>query len=358
MRFPLADWIDDHPECRFQLGSSGMAQTIRHPLPATRSIRTAQESELRERLARLHEVDPRRVFLTGGATEANAAVLQFLSRRDRAGPRRCRVRYPEYPPLFDAARELGWAASDRPGPASLALVSRPRNPEGVLWPLSELDRWAEGTRHLVVDETFREFSGTGSLAARGRPRTWVTGSFTKFYGADDLRVGFAVAPEEAAEDFARYHGLMNDTLARYSVAGALACLDALPRIRREVRTIVSRNVRVLRRALRAPSLGAPLYFDRVPGVSGETVALRCLARSVLVCPGAFFGDPSGVRLCLTRATFPRDFRAYLEVRDSLAPRSISPIREASPKRRARPRPGETDRARAGRASRGPRHRPV
>ena len=306
-----------------------MAASIRHPSPTTADVRRASEEILRDRLARLHHVDPRRVFLTAGATEANAAVLQFLSRRDRAGPRYCRVRYPEYPPLFDAARYFGWTIRTRPGRYGLALVSQPRNPEGTLWTDSELERWAEGSRELIVDETFREFSNAPSIAGRDRRRTWVTGSFTKFFGADDLRVGYAIVPETSADAFDRYQGLVSDTLPAYSVAGALACLDALPRIRGEVKRVTERNLRVLRGALPAPLLAAPLYFDRVPGVRGATVADRCLGASVLVCPGGLFGDPTGVRLCLTRRTFPRDFAAYLAVRERLRPlRSARPGRSA------------------------------
>lgn len=321
MRFPLADWIDAHSDCRYRLGSSGMAGAIRHPLPDRHQIRDASEETLRDVLAKDHGVDPQRIFLTPGATEANTSILLFLARHRRGGSRRCRVRYPEYPPLFDTARSLGWVPTEAARRVSIAVISQPRNPGGTRWALSELEDWAHGASDWLVDETFREFSGKPSFAHRDRRGCWVSGTLTKFYAADDLRVGWVIAPEEERERFRRFHGLLYDSLSAYSVAGALECLRARGRIRREVQGILRSNLAALRSGLPdAPSLDGPTYFDRVPKVDGDTVAKRCLAASVLVCPGSLFGDPAGVRLCLTQRSFPRDFAAYLAVRRRLVAR--------------------------------------
>ncbi len=348
VKFPLADWIDGHENCRHQLGSSGMVVSIRHPLPTARQTRDASVDELRERLARRHGVDPQRVFLTAGATEANTGVIFFLAHVRPVFSRRCRVRYPEYPPLFDTAQSAGWVATSSADPAGLAAISRPRNPEGYLESVDELERWSEGARHLLVDETFRDFSGAPSVATLDRPHTWVSGSLTKFFAADDLRVGYVVAPEEDRESYARFHGLLFDSLSDYSVAGAIECLHALPKIRRDVGAILGRNVAALVAGLpgiRPPV--APVYFDRVRGVEGETVTRRCLKASVLVCPGAMFGDPSGVRLCLTRRSFPRDLAAYLSIRRALVSERFTARPRALEWRRARPRRGGAVRGRAG-----------
>ena len=323
-----------------------MAGSIRHPRPTATEVEQAREVDLRDRIAGMLRVDAHRVFLAAGATSANATVLHFLARRARASERRCRVKFPEYPPLYGTAAYLGLTPTQGEGPATVALVSQPRNPEGRRWSWRELVDWAEPARHLVVDETFREFSGSPSLAGRGRARTWVTGSFTKFFGADDLRVGYAVVPETEIEEFERYVGLVTDSLPKYSIAGALACLDALARLRTEVRRITDRNITLLRAHLPAPALAAPLYFDRVDGVPGDAVARRCLKASVLVCPGSLFGDPTGVRICLTRRSFPRDFAAYLGVRERLLDRALRRSRAADRSNRARPPHGASGRGRA------------
>jgi histidinol-phosphate/aromatic aminotransferase/cobyric acid decarboxylase-like protein len=315
MKFPLADWIDDHLVCRHNLGSSGMYGTVRHPIPSAAEIRSASDEQLRHQLAEIIGVHSSRVFLTHGATEANSWAIFYLHRARSGYAARCRVEYPEYPPLFDVARRAGFRISSRAGPVDLAVVSQPRNPVGDLWPADRLKEWCQEARSTVVDETFREFSPAKSVQRLGLPGLWTTGSFTKAYAADDLRVGFVVPPEEAADRYARFHGLVVDELPTYSVAGALAILAQRDKILKQVRSLVGRHQSLWRRANpRSPELAAPVAFDDPVPPDGERFARRCLRASILVCPGSFFGRASGVRVSLTRRSFPRDFDQYLRVR--------------------------------------------
>jgi len=318
MRFPLADWIEAHRECRYDLASSGMRGSIPPPRWPGRRPPPGIVEELGPELARYLAVSPARLFVSHGASEANAWVLGFLARElPREGRARvARVRYPEYPPLFDTARALGFAVQEGTAGSGVAIASRPRNPEGDLWSPDVLAGFADGARHLLVDETFREFAQVPSLAREGRARLWTTGSFTKFFGADEVRVGFAVAPPESCERFGRYVGLVSDEVSPSSAAVALRLLRDLETVRSVVRSVVDRNLRALATGLpgvRPPV--APLYFDRLRRGTGRRLAERCLGASVLVCPGSYFGDPRGVRLCLTRRDFPRALGAYLDVRD-------------------------------------------
>lgn len=322
MRFPLADWILDHADCRYDLGSSGMRGSIPPPPWPPRRPPAQVVDELQLELARHLGVAPERVFLSHGASEANAWVLGFLARelRRQGRPRTLRVSFPEYPPLFDGARAYGFTVGDAKATAAVAMVSRPRNPEGDLWSADRLSRFADGARYLVVDETFREFAEVRSLAAAGTPRLWTTGSFTKFFGADEARVGFAIAPPKAAKRFAHHVGLVSDELAPGSAAVALALLRNLRSVRAAVRAVVDRNLRAFATRFPGEALPvAPLYFDRLSREDGLKLADRCLAASVLVCPGEFFGERRAVRLCLTRRGFPQALRAYLAVRGDSDP---------------------------------------
>jgi aspartate/methionine/tyrosine aminotransferase len=291
-----------------------MIGSITHPRPTLREIRAASAEELVGELAAGLEVDPARVFLTSGATEANAWVTLYRARLSRGRVPRVRVRFPEYPPLVDVAAWAGYRIErGPPGSVALAVVSRPRNPEGVLWTDSELAEWSDGARSVVIDETFRGFADVPSQAQSGRSGVWVTGSFTKFYAGDDVRVGYAVAPPEEAPAFARFHGLVTDELTPYSVASALKILrEGRPLVAR-IRRLFETNRSALARALPlGRAVKAPVHFDRVP--DGDRLARRCLRASVLVCPGSYFGSPDGVRISLTRRTFPQDLAAYLRVR--------------------------------------------
>ena len=348
MRFPLADWIDSHAGLRHDLAQSGMIGSISRPRVTPQELRSATPDALRAALARRLGVAEARVSLTHGATEANAWVLWFLARRRGGRRRSCRVAYPEYPPLFDAARAAGFRLTRSAGPAELAVVSQPRNPEGDAWPKERLLAWARSARHLLIDETFREFGPRRSLADLPRPGVWVTGSFTKYYAGDDLRVGYVVTPPAHDQEFARFVGLVSDKVAPASVAGALSALSHHIEISRRIDRILETNRRALVRAFPGSTAPvAPVWFDRVGPRAGR-LARRLLRASVLVCPGAYFGEPDGLRICLTRPTFPADLEAYRAVRDRLVPRGGATGGRTGSSRARRP-PGGSDRGRAGRA---------
>jgi aspartate/methionine/tyrosine aminotransferase len=315
VRFPLADWIDSHAEVKFNLAQSGMHGTVRHPYPTAAEVRAARDSDLVDALARRIGVIPSRVFLAHGASEGNALVSLFLARRSRRSARRCRVRFPEYPPLWGVAEWAGLRVGPAPGRVPLAVVSQPRNPEGDTWDRESFEAWADGADGVLVDETFRELTADRSRARQADPRVWVTGTFTKAFGGDDIRVGWVVAPPADLREFARFHGIATDEIPPYSVAAALRTLREAPKVLGSARRVFERNRADL--ATHFPGgarIRGPTYFDRVPLETGDSVARRCLASSVLVCSGRFFRDPAGVRLCLTRRTFPRDLAAYLKVR--------------------------------------------
>jgi histidinol-phosphate/aromatic aminotransferase/cobyric acid decarboxylase-like protein len=317
MTFPLGEWIDSHEHCRHNLGESGMHGVVGPVRPTARAVRGADAAELRSLLAASVDVAADRIFLTHGASEGNGWVALYLGRTVRGrGVRRCRIRRPEYPPLAAIARWAGFTPASGPGPAALAILSNPRNPEGTWMDSAAVHAATDDARHVLVDETFREFARVPSYSGDGRRGVWRTGTFTKYFGADDLRVGFVVAPEEERTPFARFHDHFADKVPPYSLAAAVATWRARARIRSRVEAVFRRNAAVLRAAdPAAPPLAAPVYFDRPVRPNGRALAERCLAASVLICPGDFFGDATGVRIGLTRPSFPRDYRAYRAVRD-------------------------------------------
>lgn len=196
-------------------------------------------------------------------------------------------------------------------------LSSPRNPIGTRASDGEIRAFASSKRPVLVDQTFREFTEEPPVTRLGLPRVWLSGSFTKVYGADDLRVGYAISPEADRTGFARLHGLLLDRLPPRSVAGAVSILSRRASILSEVRGIFRANVRYLReRVGPLPQLAAPVWFDRGRrGLDGDRLAQRLLRAGVLVCSGSYFGDPRGIRLTLTRRTFPADLEAYLRLVD-------------------------------------------
>jgi histidinol-phosphate/aromatic aminotransferase/cobyric acid decarboxylase-like protein len=288
---------------------------------AVRRKFTPDAAALSAEIARLHDVDPDRVFLTHGATEGNSLSLAFLARAVRHESGRAPVigmRIPEYPSIGDTAQVVGFRAPTGRRPPDVLAFSRPNNPTGLSTDLEEIQSRAGKAGRLLVDEVFREFSGAASLTRRPALRTlWVVGSLTKAYGADDHRVGFVIPASADRVGFSRFHGLLLDQLPAASVSAGRAILAARPEILREAREVFHRNLAELRRRVpQVPALSAPLWFDRGNrSLSGDRLSRAAAKKGVLVCPGSFFGDPTGVRVSLTRRTFPADLQAYLEVRE-------------------------------------------
>jgi histidinol-phosphate/aromatic aminotransferase/cobyric acid decarboxylase-like protein len=317
--FPLGDWVLDHPHVPHNLAISGMKGMLPSVSSALSDPAPATPEELRRSLARLHGVPSDRVFLTHGASEANALILLFLARhsKHRTGRPRIHTPVPEYPPLRDAAREVGFAPVSDPEGADAVALSSPRNPMGTRVDVEVIRALAESKRPVLVDQTFREFTEEPPVTRLGLPTVWLSGSFTKVYGADDLRVGYAIAPGGDRAEFARMHGLLLDRLPPRSVGGAVAILASRAPILSEVRGLFRANVAALRKRVGPlPELAAPVWFDRGRrGLDGDRLAQRLLRAGVLVCSGSFFGDPRGIRLTLTRRTFPSDLEAYLRLVD-------------------------------------------
>ena len=337
MGFPLGDYIDRHAGVPHHLAESGMNGSLSLPRPTAREVRTASEAELRRRLAHGLGVGDDRLFLTHGASEANALAIAYLARQGPGPVGACRIAFPEYPPLFDTARWWGYRLVGPGRPAQLALLSRPNNPTGWLAPREDLGARLDGAGALVVDETFREFTREPSVQRWGWPRLWSTGSFTKVYGADVLRVGFLAVPEREAASFARFHGLVTDRVPLHSVATALTILEERERLLAIVRRLVDRHRALWHRATPGDrGGGGSTVFDTSIGPDGRAFGRRCLRAGVLVCPGSFFGEPAGVRVCLTRRSFPSDLAAYLAVRAravSTAPRPVRAARSSVPRAR-------------------------
>jgi histidinol-phosphate/aromatic aminotransferase/cobyric acid decarboxylase-like protein len=316
MSFPLGDWIDDHSDVAHNLGVSGMVGSLRTTPRALTRLPRPDPDRLRAALARLLGVPAEALFLTHGASEGNAIVLHHLAvelRRKLGRAPRLRVELPEYPPIPETGRVAGFSVVGALSPADAVALSAPRNPLGTPVGEGELADLSEGIRAVLVDETFREFGDRPSSASSRQRGRWVTGTFTKVYGADAIRVGYVAAPPDAVASFARYHGLVTDRVPLHSVSSALALLRDRSTILAEARRIFRANERALRAEVpELPPLGAPVWFDR--GFDGGRLAYRALRSGVLVCPGSFFGARNGVRIGLTRRSFPDDLAAYLAVR--------------------------------------------
>ncbi|MGH2380771.1 MAG: pyridoxal phosphate-dependent aminotransferase [Candidatus Limnocylindria bacterium] len=193
------------------------------PLAVVAAIATANygnyasldPSPAEERLACDSGVEPTRVVVTAGATEALRLVTSlFLPRRGRllvVGPT-----YGEYhrlglimgaairevradPPLFDPPIDAAIRMMDDFRP-HLVLMCDPNNPTGRSIEPVDWRRLidAVGSGRLVVDESFAPFRGQGAGAPLDDDRLVAVRSLTKLHAIPGVRVGFVVAASQVA----------------------------------------------------------------------------------------------------------------------------------------------------------------
>ena len=161
------------------------------------------------------------VVVTTGTSEANyLAITTLVSPGDEVV-----VVMPNYMQLHGLATGLGarvrevWLREERGWTIDLdalaaavnaktrvICVCTPNNPTGQALSRAEIARVVEiAERHgswIIADEVYRgaELSGEESASFSGRgPRVVVTGGLSKVYGLPGLRIGWLVAPAEAAQ---------------------------------------------------------------------------------------------------------------------------------------------------------------
>ena len=192
---------------------------------------------LREALAERFGLDPRGILVGNGSNE----LLQTLFTAC-LGPRRTLL-LPE--PTFSLYRQMALLSRGRAvavplseafaydGRALLEAVRReepavvllcsPNNPTGTVAPPDLVLDLCRACRGIVaVDEAYGEFAGgegTVSLLLRGARNLVVLRTFSKAWGSAALRLGYLLAPPEAAREIAK-------ALLPYNVSPLTASLGA------------------------------------------------------------------------------------------------------------------------------------
>lgn len=218
------------------------------------------------------ELPPERTVLTAGGAQAIALVAQLT----RSG----RVDEPEFS-LY--RRHL-----ERLDPAAPRWRSDPHSPSGRLaGPDEQADVW---------DEAFLPLSG--GVWTRGRPG-WALGSLTKAFACPGLRLGYAVAPDEASV------AALRARRPAWAVGG-LACALVPALVERSDPRGWTAAIAAARAELERVLLArgwSPLPSDApwvlVPGAAGLRDALA--RRAVVVRDCRSFGLPDHVRIAVPDA---------------------------------------------------------
>jgi aminotransferase len=212
---------------------------------------------------------------------------------------------------YDALRDAG--AAD----AEALVICYPNNPTGATIDDAHLREVAEFAREhdltVLSDEIYAALTYEGdhtSIATLPgmRERTVVFNGFSKAYAMTGLRLGFALAPPEAATAMNRIHQytmLSAPTTAQYAALEALrSCDDAVD----EMRTQFDRRRRYVLSRFRELGMdcfeakGAFYVFPECGGDDEQFAEDLLEAQEVAVVPGSVFGDGGAGHLRVSYAS--------------------------------------------------------
>jgi histidinol-phosphate aminotransferase len=215
-------------------------------------------TELRETIARRHNVDPANIFVANGSNEVLQTILLAYG-----GAGRCVATFePTYQMYTQIARVTGAEVVQGERRADLTLdpleiervlsrhkpsvsfLCNPNNPTGIIEPRANLEAMlAHTTGVVVVDEAYAEFSEWSAIdmVAEDKPLA-VTRTFSKTLSMAALRVGYVVAPKQMISDLEiavlPYH------LDSFKQAATIAALDFVSEMEQRVDIIKSERSRI------------------------------------------------------------------------------------------------------------------
>ena len=215
-------------------------------------------TELRETIARRHNVSPENVFVANGSNEVLQTILLAYG-----GAGRCVATFePTYQMYSQIARVTGAEVVQGERKADLTLdpleiervltrhkpsvsfLCNPNNPTGLVEPRENLDAMLTHTTGIVVvDEAYAEFSEWSAIdmVSEDKPLA-VTRTFSKTLSMAALRVGYVVAPKQMIADLEiavlPYH------LDSFKQAATIAALGFVSEMEERVDAIKSERARI------------------------------------------------------------------------------------------------------------------
>ena len=277
--------------------------------------------DLRDELARRHEIERDRVILGNGAAELLMAAARTLIESGQ----RLLTAWPSYPlyPIM-ARRAHGQAvpvsggveamieAAHEPDVRVVVLAS-PNDPTGELVPAAGLRRLFEELPDdvaVLLDESLVEFADAqptdSSLALlQSHSRLFVFRTFSKAWGLAGLRIGYALGGPDSEALLAELEPDLG--VSEISQAGALEALRGCSElIMRRTQIICAERPR-LTQALRERDFEvtdsqANFLWAAHASLEGGELAARLERAGVLVAAGAALGEPQHVRIAIRDPT--------------------------------------------------------
>jgi histidinol-phosphate aminotransferase len=282
-------------------------------------------SDLRQRLANLHSVQPEQIVPTAGST----ALLGIIARTllspglNAITSERSFIVYPiatraaggtliEVPTLVDGF-DLDAVASAINSDTRIIYLANPNNPTGTLVPAKDVDRFVEKVPdHVVVilDEAYCDFAqyfaaergvdySHGLDYVRQGRKVVVLRTFSKAHGLAGVRAGYGVGPAELMSYFARMRTTFS--VSTVAQAGALAALDDEGHTQLAIRNNAEQS-HVLTEGISelgyrvVPTWANFLYCEI--GDDAAAMAKRLQENGVIIRPLVPWGAPTAIRITI------------------------------------------------------------
>lgn len=330
---PYMHWAKIHEPARWELSGSNLLPCTLEDLPGWEDHielygpNDEGYAPLTTSIGAHYGVLPERVCTAAGASGANFLAIAASV---RAGDE-VLVESPGYDPHAGSARLMGaevttferhFADGFSLNPEAIAaaltprtrliIITNPHNPSGVLASDRELHALAaiadERDVRVLIDEVYLDASpGRHDYAASLSARMISTSSLTKSWGLSGLRIGWAVASVEIAEEMRRVRDVVDAVgsfpAERLAVL-AFRHLEALSARAEDIldpnRKLVEDFVGIYDEIEWVPPTGGAVAFPRIRGLDdvGPFVRLLRSEYDVGLVPGSFFGTPGHFRIAM------------------------------------------------------------
>jgi histidinol-phosphate aminotransferase len=299
--------------------------------------------DLRDALAKHHEVQSHQIVVTAGSTSLLGIIARTLLSPglNAVTSERSFIVYPIATqaaggqliqvPMRRDTFDLEAIASAVDGNTRIIFLSNPNNPTGTIVAADELDHFLDKLPvHVIVvlDEAYYDFaehfatqrnvdySRSLKYVNQGR-KVVVLRTFSKAHGLAGVRVGYGIGPAELMSYFARMRTTFS--VSSPAQAAALGALEDEAHVQKALANNAEQSAR-LAEALRelgyepVPTWANFIYCEL--GEDAATVAQRLQAEGVIIRPLGPWGAPTAIRVTIgtpeQNEIFVKAFRKVME----------------------------------------------
>jgi threonine-phosphate decarboxylase len=152
-------------------------------------------------IAEEHQISPKEVLVTSGATDAIYLIAQTL-RNERTFA----VKRPTFSEYADACRMFGYEEAPKGG--AVRWLCNPNNPTGEVRTIDTIKILSRRHHWLVIDQSYEDYTWKSLLSAQDAidmQNVIVIHSMTKRFAIPGLRLGYIIAPSVVIERLRSNH---------------------------------------------------------------------------------------------------------------------------------------------------------